>query len=432
MTEEFEYSVIGAICIDNRIVDKISPILSPDDFTIAACAEIYESAQDAVSRGKAFDAVYAADAISKRVEDAVGFVRDCMDLCPSCHNAEFHAREIHKRAQAKRLTSAITEKLYDGADPQDLAASVAGICQDFLVAGSTHKYHTMAESVGTVYNRVTNPEKEVKINTGFTRLDAMLKGMPNGNLIYIGARPGVGKTAFAAAVAEHIAKTVGAVSLYTLEMTHDELAERYVANESCIEMDKLIDCDVEASELRTIATACGTLGELPIKIYDCPNVSAAIIRRDARANKDVKAIIADYIGLMESDKKNITNRNLELGSISRSLKLLSKELNIPIIVLSQLNREKDESTEPTLRDLRDSGELEQDANKVIFLWEIKQIDDGTKTVGVSVAKNRRGKLGAVQMEFNGNYMSFEEIGYLTQEQRKAPKSKKYGSGIVDD
>ena len=110
-TEEFEYSVIGAICIDNRIVDKISPVLSSDDFTIGACGDIYEAACDAVSRGKTFDAIYAADVVGKRVADATGFVTGCMDTCPSCHNAEFHAREIHKRAQLRNLEGEISEKI---------------------------------------------------------------------------------------------------------------------------------------------------------------------------------------------------------------------------------------------------------------------------------------------------------------------------------
>ena len=435
-TTEFEKSVIGAICIDNRILDKISSILTSDDFTISACGEVYESAQDAASRGKAFDAVYAADTISKRMGDSVAFIRECMDLCPSCTNAEYHAREIRKRAQTRNLNKAIGDKLFGievtKVNPQDLAADIAGICQDFLVYGSNHKYHTMAEAVGSVYNRVSNPEKEVCINSGFNRLDTLLKGFPNGSLTYIGARPSVGKTAFALALAEFIAKNIGAVSLYSLETTYDMLAERFVAKQSGVEMDKLIDCDVDKTELSTIATACGTLSSLPIKIFDTPNVSPAVIRRDARASKDARAIILDYIGLMESDKKNPQNRNLEMSSISRDLKILSKELNVPIIVLSQLNREKDEKTEPSLRDLRDSGSLEQDADKVLFMWEIEAFDDGTKQVGISVAKNKRGRLGAVKTEFNGAYMEFTEIDYLNQAERQAkPTTRKYGNGILD-
>jgi len=135
---------------------------------------------------------------------------------------------------------------------------------------------------------------------------------------------------------------------------------------------------------------------------------------------------------MQSNKKFQQNRNLELGAISRDLKLLAVELDVPILCLSQLNRCKNEKTEPNLSDLRDSGELEQNANKVMFLWQLEAFEDGTKEIGVSVAKNRRGRLGSVQMEFNGNFMRFEEIDFLTDAQKVAyaPKSR-YGGGILD-
>lgn len=435
-TTEFEYSVIGAICIDSRIIDKISTVLSPDDFTISACADIYESALDAVSRGKSFDVVYAHDVAKRRLEDAAGFIKNCMDLCPSCTQSELHAKEIHKRAQLRNLNEAISEKLYltgtQNINPNELAADIAGVCQEFLATGRSYRYSTMAEALGKVYNRVTSPEKEQTVDTGFKRLDAMLKGMPKGNLILIGARPSVGKSAFASSIAEHVARTNGTVMLYSLEMEDDEYAERSLSKSSGIEMDKLIDCDIEESQQGLLASVCGKLGELPIKIFDTPNVKPSDIRQDFRMLKDVKLIIIDFISLMQADKKNPQNRNLELGSISRDLKNLAKELGVPIIALSQLNRTKDEKSEPNLSDLRDSGELEQNANKVLFLWQLDAFSDGSKRVGVSVAKNRRGRLGAVEMEFDGSHMCYEEIGYMSQEQRQTTQQKpKYGAGIVD-
>lgn len=432
-TEEFEYSVIGAICIDNRIIDKISPVLSADDFTIGACADIYEAAQDAVSRGKTFDAIYAADVVGKRVEDGIGFVTDCMKLCPSCHNAEFHAKEVHKRAQIRNLEGEISERLLDAnlgtVDPNDLAAEIAGVCQDYLVSGRSKRYSTMEQALSKVYDRITNPKKEDCIDTGFPRLDSMLKGMPKGNLVLIGARPSVGKSAFALSIAEHVARANGTVMLYSLEMNDDECAERSVAKMSGIEMDKLIDGDLTAGQYETLSNVCGKLEKYPIKIFDTPNVTPSAIRRDARMFKDVKLIIIDFISLMQSDKKFQQNRNLELGQISRDLKNLAVELDVPILCLSQLSRSKDEKTEPTLSDLRDSGELEQNANKVMFLWQLEAFEDGTKEIGVSVAKNRRGRLGAVKMEFNGNYMRFAEIDYLSDAERKQSRPK-YGNGII--
>lgn len=434
MTTDFEYSVIGAICIDSRIIEKITPILSADDFTITACADIYEAATDAVSRGKAFDSVYAADVISKTVINPTDFVKECMDLCPSCVNAEFHAREVHKQAQMRNLNTLISEKLFYGenTDPQTFAADIVGVCQNFLTTGNAKRYSTMCESVAKVYDRVTSPQKVERIDTGFTRLDAILKGLPKGSLTFIGARPAVGKSAFALSVSEYVAKTYGTTMLYSLEMTDEENAERLISKRSGVSMDKLIDNDVTEDDLCTLTTICGNLSNIPLCIYDNPNAKPSDIRKDYRALKNVKLIVVDYIGLMDSDRKFRDNRNLELGAISRDLKNLAKELDVPIVCLSQLNREKGENEEPTLRDLRDSGELEQNASKVIFLWELKAFDDGTKNVGVSVAKNRRGRLGAVKNEFNGAYMLFTETDYLTQEERKQQKKPKRSSAVFDE
>lgn len=135
---------------------------------------------------------------------------------------------------------------------------------------------------------------------------------------------------------------------------------------------------------------------------------------------------------MSSDRKYPQNRNQELGAISRDLKNLAGELDIPIIGLSQLNRNADEKTEPALADLRDSGELEQNASKVIFLWQINRLTDGTKEVGVSVAKNRRGRTGAVKMEFDGSHMNFQEISNLQQSEQKQRRNSKYGAGVFPE
>ena len=177
-----------------------------------------------------------------------------------------------------------------------------------------------------------------------------------------------------------------------------------------------------------LVNVCGNLSRIPLYIFDSPNAKPSDIRKDFRALNNVKLVVVDYIGLMDSDRKFRDNRNLELGAISRDLKNLAKELDVPIVCLSQLNREKGEGEEPNLRDLRDSGELEQNASKVIFIWEVQAFDDGTKNVGVSVAKNRRGRLGAVKGRIqrrthgiHGNRLH-EARGTQGREENKAKKT----------
>jgi len=232
-TEEYEHALIGAICKDCSVIDKIDPVITATDFVIPACANIYDAALDAVLRGKIFDATGAADAIRTCIDDPMRFIIECIDLCPSSTQAMVYAKEIHKRALLRNVDNGITEILMraetENSDPDGVAADIVGFCQTYLSSGSTQRYKTMSDALQTVYNRVTNPQKEILLETGFTRLDALLKGMPNGNLIFIGARPSVGKSAFALSVAEHVARANGTVMLYSLEMLADECAERSVA-----------------------------------------------------------------------------------------------------------------------------------------------------------------------------------------------------------
>lgn len=399
-TSQLEYSVIGAICIDPRICDKISSILSPDDFSISACGEVYEAACDALSRGKNFDAVIAADAIRNRVEDAVRFIGDCVNITPTTANAEDHARMLHQRAGEARFKLAVQEAL----EGEDAAAAVAGICQSFLQASAGGGLQSIGQAMKAAWDGLAN-DRELRIDTGFPKLDGLLKGINAGQLVLIGARPGVGKSAFALDLAEYAARGGHKALIYSLEMLSDELAERLMARKSRVALDKLIDKQLSDEDLADLAAASSSLSQLPITICDSPNVTVQKIRAQARTIKNLELVIIDFMTLLQSTQR-YDSRNLEVGAISRQLKILATELRIPIVVLCQLNRTQDETEEPGLMSLRDSGELEQNANKILFLWKI---DRDTGTIGVKVAKNRRGKTGIVQMAFDGAHMRFTEL-----------------------
>lgn len=395
-----EYSVIGAICIEPKICDKISGFLNPEDFSILACGEIYEAACDALSRGKSFDAVVAADAIRNRVEDAYGFIRGCIDVTPTTANAEHHARMLHQHASETRFKLAVQEAL-EGEEP---AASIAGICQNFLQASAGSGMKTIGQAMTSAWDGIAN-DNLLRIDTGFPKLDGLLKGFNAGQLVLIGARPGVGKSAFALDLAEYAARNGHKTLVYSLEMLGDELAERLMARRSGVAMDAIIDKKLTDDDLASLATASDSLSQLPITICDSPNVTVQKIRAQARTVKGLEFIIVDFLTLMQSSGK-YDSRNLEIGAISRQLKILASELRIPIVCLCQLNRTMDETEEPGLMSLRDSGELEQNANKILLLWRI-DLDAGI--IGVKVAKNRRGRTGIVQMRFDGAHMCFTEL-----------------------
>ena len=417
MTEpiDLELSVIGAICIDPRCLTAIRETgLSADDFRNTACSCLFDAAVEAADRGKTIDAVILAEALAGIVNNPNHFITECMEICPTAANAPLHAKLLHQKAVAARFRQALQTALAEE-EGAALASTVAGLSQDFLTKHESKRFSSLSEACAAVYRRLDAPTPEGRIDTGFPKLDALLKGLWPGQLCIIGARPGVGKSAFALHLAETAARSEKRVLLFSLEMTADEIAERLIARSGTATLDTLIDGTTNFRRVQEIGNACKSLSALPLTICDQPDLSIAQVRAKARMFPDVSLIIVDYLGLMQTSRRD--NRNLELGELSRALKNLASELGIPIVALSQLNRGTDENEQPSLRSLRDSGEIEQDAAKVVLLWSI---DRTTGTVGVSVAKNRRGATGVVQMHFDGAHMRFCEL----ETEYMSPKPKR--------
>lgn len=410
---ELEYSVIGAICIDQSVISVLSSILRPEDFESSACAAVFDAAVDADSRGKLFDAVIAADTLKGKIDNERKFIADCMDLCPSVTSAEYHAQIIRKNADGRTLEKAIRDELAIGGD--DLAERIAAICNDQIKGRPGNRSHTFKQTIIDTYQSLFKPDGQ-RVDTGYKILDNYVKGMRGGELVLLAARPGVGKSAMALSIAINVAKTGREVLIFSLEMGYLEIGERAISSKTTVvTMEDIIDRDLREEDAADIAKSITDLGDLPIVINDSPSVKPSFVRSQAVTQKDLGLIIVDYGGLMIPDRKQ-ESRNLELGSISRDLKTMAMELDVPIIMLAQLNRGKGETEEPNLTELRDSGELEQNANKVIFLWYIDKED---KVVGVKCAKNRRGKTGVVQMIFNGDHMRFTET-----EEKYEPKKRR--------
>ena len=423
-----EVNVIGALLVEPRLMKDIMGFLSAADFDQKKCAAVYRFAMDKFTKGEPFDPVIAMESVAGLVENPSEFLSYCMNQTGGTwHNGKYHAELLHKAADDIRLYRSVQNAL-DECEAAELPATLMRICQD-ATKGTLGKRRSMQELVAQLFDGFdAGPSK--RLDTGFRRLDGLLMGMRPGNLVILAARPGVGKSAFALDIAENVAKKGKKVLIYSLEMSGDELAERWMAKSSGVPMDHIIQHDFEDSDWKKMGDAANYLYGLPIIVNDEANVSPAKVRAAAVEISDLELIIVDYVGLMESDggKRAKENRNLELGSISRDLKKLAAELQIPILMLCQLNREIDDETQPELRHLRDSGELEQNANKILFIWNL---DKDTQTVGVSVAKNRQGKKGVVQMIFESDYMRFAE----RQRDIEAPEYKnrrKRGQQYDDD
>lgn len=402
-TTELEYSICGAVVKDaRRVLRVVRPLLSAEDFSIAPCAALYAAAVRAQDKGQGFDEALAITALSEQTDYAAAgrFVSLCIDSAPTTANAETHAKLLHEAAVDRELRRAAEDIL---ADPnrEDTAEALAAVCKAALER-KVDAHPADLSSILTGYlNGLTAPQ--TRLYTGFADLDKLLMGMGAGELVLVGARPAVGKSAFSLSLAEVAAKH-GTVLLYSLEMSADEVAERLqVRHTNSVTLSDLVNGQTQSEAIwQELADAASELSALPIRICDAPNMTVSRIRAQAMAQENLSCVIVDYVGLLRPDHRN-DNRNLELGQISRDLKNLAAELRVPVIALAQLNRGRDETEQPTLRDLRDSGELEQNANKVLLLWKA---DVERSIIGCSVAKNRRGKTGTVQFRFEGVHMRF--------------------------
>ena len=396
-----EPCVIGALCIAPEKMKEVARFLRSEDFTILACEKIYGVMFTWYINNQAIDINLLPQELKDSIGDPFNYIRECMMLAPTTNNVVLHAHVIHDAAKERRFQSEVMEcfNKYSG---DDLATEILKTSQDYLREGIGGA-KTLFDLVNQALDNLSKP-LGLRINTGFPRLDGILKGMRGGNLIIIGARPSVGKTAFALDLAVSAAKQGHKTLFYSMEMTSEELVQRLLSTYSGVQLSQIIDEQMDDNELLEYVQAGARISGLPVLIEDASNVTVETIRTKAIEEQDVKIIFVDYIGLLQSTK-NYQNRNYELGAMSRDLKNLAMELKIPIVVLAQLNRNVNSDQEPNLSDLRDSGELEQNANKVIFLWNIDE-EEGIR--GVKVAKNRNGRIGTVQMNFDGEHQKFIE------------------------
>lgn len=415
-TLNVESYLAGAFCVDQKTVKIAAQYLSADDFLVKPCAEIFEAAVDADRQGKLFDGYIAASALQGKMDAPRAFVSDCINLCSTTANVEEYAKLLRREADERDLREKIGIALTEESG-EKLTETIAGICAEQIQRRPGNRMKPFSAVMDRTYMSLFQ-KADNRADTGYGKLDALLNGLWGGELIVIAARPAVGKSAFALSIAEHAARFGKTVQFYSLEMEDIEIGEREMARwTKSVTMGQIVRRGFEECEderlVQELADASIATGHLPIYLDDSPNVKPSKIRAQALTQEGLGMIVVDYGGLMAPDRRQ-DSRNLELGSISRDLKNLAKELKIPIIMLAQLNRGVSETQKPSLRELRDSGELEQNANKVIFLWKTNAQNN---EIGVSVAKNRKGVCDVVLMRFDGDHMRFYELEKRYEEPR---------------
>lgn len=424
-----EQSVLGSIIIDPECFDDIAQIVKVDDFYLEIHREIYGAMLDFKYHSKPMDVVTLVNSLvsSGVYEDessARSYIKLLVDIIPTSANAKDYAKIVFDKSVLRRLIDAADSIQKDAYSEGDRVEDVVDAAEQriFEIAQNNEKrdFVHIKDVIVQTYGRLKElqeegAEEKLGLKTEFGDLDRVIVGFGKGDLVIVGARPGVGKTSFCLNLATNIAKKSGkSVCIFSLEMSNEQLVSRIIASEALVDSQKLRTGKLEARDWENIANAASTLSESNIYIDDTTNISITAMKAKLRRVKNLGLVVVDYLQLMESEKgRKDGSRVNEIAEISRGLKILAKELNVPVITCSQLSRgtEKEKERKPMLSDLRDSGSIEQDADMVIFLSRDYYGNDPDRAnlVDVIVAKNRHGELGTVQMSWLGQYTKFSSL-----------------------
>jgi replicative DNA helicase len=437
---ELEKAIIGAMMIDKRGVDEVIDIITEKEiFYLPEHQEIYDAIFSLFKEGKPIDIYTVTEALRSRgtLQEVGGeyYLITLSNIVATAAHIEYHARIVLQMYVKRRLieiSGEITEKAYDETvDVLDLLDNAEQelfkVSQGSLKRGNDNIANVIAD-VKEHLEQLAKQEGLSGISTGFPSLDDYTSGWQNGDLIIIAARPGMGKTAFVLSMARNMAVDHNVpVAIFNLEMTADQLGKRLLSIETEIPADKFRSGKLTEREWQVLNNNIAKISEAKIYINDSSMLSIFDLRAQARRLKsqfDIGILIIDYLQLMTAQSNHKSgNREQEISTISRNLKALAKELNIPVIALSQLSRKVEERSDkgghkrPQLSDLRESGAIEQDADIVSFIYrpeyyKIIQWEDDTPTDNQAefiIAKHRNGKTGNIRMRFDGQFGRFSEL-----------------------
>jgi len=424
-----EVSVLGGMLLSKDAIAEVSELVGPDDFYRGAHRTMFEAIRDLYDRGEPVDAITLGDALGARgqlddVGGQIGII-DLVERVPNAANALYYARIVADQSQRRRLIDAgtsITKLGYDQTigvpEAVDTAESTV-----FAVAqrGSVGEFRTMKELVREGFELIEklheNASSLTGLATGFADFDELTAGLQPGNLVILAARPAMGKSTLVTNIATHVAVDLRRpVMLFSLEMSTAELVQRVLSAEARIDSKRLRTGGLQDADWPKLSQAVGKVAEAPLFLDDNSAINLMEIRSKCRRLKQqhgLDLVIVDYLQLMQSHRR-VENRVQEVSELSRGLKILAKELEVPVIALSQLSRKPEDRTDrrPQLADLRESGSIEQDADIVCFIYRDEVYNEDTAARGEAeliVAKHRNGPLSTVRLSFLGHHSRFANM-----------------------
>lgn len=403
-----EKSVIGCLLMDNKELYKVYDILKPDMFHDPVLKEIYREIVKMYDIGQPANLVTITQAVESEsyTRQYIGQVlKECALLPLTSAELKSYGNSIVKDYKAETLRKILSQTQVSAAGVE---YQIADLIQELesLKRSEKSKSKKLSTIVGDYEDQYFREKKEAKLYTGFSKLDDITGGLEGGDVIVIGARPGVGKSAFTSQIILEMAKAGKRIGFYNLEMSEKQVYERLLSNQSGIRLNRIRRAiQFLGDEKERFDKANRTLEGMDI-LVSSGTKSVSEIRNECR-HQELDCIIIDYLQLVRADTR-YQSRASEVGAISKAIKALAMELNVPIIALSQLNRtsEMRETKEPTMGELREAGDIEQDASIIILLWNLDNEDKTRK--GLKVDKNRQGELGKIVYRFDGNEMRFQE------------------------
>lgn len=430
---EAEQSILGAVLADPSTLSIVVEKIKPEYFYSEQHRALYSIILRMFTSGSAADIITVLNEAEKlHIFDSASegrrYLANLADILPSTANIESYCRIVAEKYYIRSLSYAargiLQEIQYGEHNAQLLLDSAEQKIYDIRQGRNIQGLIPIGDAISEAYDRlgkIAGPDKEKYIGarTGFTYLDAITSGLNKSDLIIIAARPGMGKTSFAMNIATNVARHSDKdVVVFNLEMSREQLATRLLSTEALVDSNCLRNGRISGDDWVRLATSAGYLSGLPLYIDDTASMTVPQMKAKLRRTKNLGLVIIDYLQLMESTTKS-DNRVVVISEITRQLKVMAKELNVPVILLSQLSRSVESRTDkrPMLSDLRESGSIEQDADIVLFLYRDAYYNKESTRQNISecrVEKNRHGETGTVELIWDGQYTRFSNPDFHTE------------------
>ena len=428
-----EMSVLGAMLIKKEAITQAQELLKADDFYREAHRLVYDAMLELAGNGEPVDLVTLTEALRKKeILEKVGgisFLTQLANYTPTAANIVYHAKIVKEKSELRHLIDAATEIASAAYEATDEVTDIMDDAEKKILAiagsQSTGGFEPIKDIVINAIDHVESIYESkgglTGIGTGFADLDAMTSGLQKSDLILVAARPSMGKTAFTLNIATHAAMNGSTVAFFSLEMSKEQLVQRMLCSEGAIDSQRLRTGKLDDKEWQELIKTADKVSKAKLFIDDTAGISVMELRSKARrlkAEHGLDLIVIDYLQLMQGRSKGGDNsRQQEISEISRSLKALARELDVPVVALSQLSRSVESRTvkKPMLSDLRESGSLEQDADIVMFLYREDYYDQETEKKNITevmISKHRNGPIGSIELFFQKEFTKFRSLSNL--------------------